>query len=72
MEIVEIATGLEFPEGPVWMPDNPVLCVELKRRTVDRVHPDVRFETIAPPGGAPAERARRSPGVALEHARLHP
>ena len=46
MEITEIATGLEFPEGPVWMPDGTVLCVELKRRTVDRVHPDGRVETI--------------------------
>ena len=53
MEITEIATGLEFPEGPVWMPDGTVLCVELKRRTVDRVHPDGRIETIATPGGSP-------------------
>ena len=52
-QITEIATGLEFPEGPVWMPDGTVLCVELKRRTVDRVHPDGRIETIATPGGSP-------------------
>src|SRR6478672_10372916 len=53
MEITEIASGLEFPEGPVWMPDGTVLCVELKRRTVDRIHPDGRVETIATPGGSP-------------------
>ncbi len=53
MDITEIATGLEFPEGPVWMPDGTVLCVELKRRTVDRVHPDGRIETVATPGGSP-------------------
>src|SRR6478736_3808105 len=53
MEITEIASGFEFPEGPVWMPDGTVLCVELKRRTVDRVHPDGRIETIATPGGSP-------------------
>lgn len=53
MDITEIATGLEFPEGPVWMPDGTVLCVELKRRAVDRVHPDGRIETIAIPGGSP-------------------
>ena len=53
MELVEIATGLEFPEGPVWMSDDTVLCVELKRRAVDRVHPDGRIETIAIPGGSP-------------------
>jgi gluconolactonase len=52
-EITEIATGLEFPEGPVWMPDGTVLCVELKRRTVDRVHPDGRVEVVATPGGSP-------------------
>jgi gluconolactonase len=51
--ITEIADGLEFPEGPVWMPDGTVLCVELKRRTVDRVHPDGTIETIAEPGGSP-------------------
>ena len=53
MDITEITTGLEFPEGPVWMPDGTVLCVELKRRTVDRVHPDGRIETVATPGGSP-------------------
>jgi gluconolactonase len=51
--ITEIATGLQFPEGPVWMPDGTVLCVELKRRTVDRVHPDGTVEVIAEPGGSP-------------------
>ena len=53
MEITEIATGLQFPEGPVWMPDGTVLCVELKGRTVDRVHLDGRVETVATPGGSP-------------------
>jgi gluconolactonase len=52
-EITEIATGLQFPEGPVWMPDGTVLCVELRRRTVDRIHPDGRIETVAEPGGSP-------------------
>ncbi len=51
--ITEIATGLQFPEGPVWMPDGTVLCVELKGRTVDRVHPDGTVEVIAEPGGSP-------------------
>lgn len=52
-ELTEIATGLQFPEGPVWMSDGTVLCVELRRRTVDRIHPDGRIETIAEPGGSP-------------------
>jgi gluconolactonase len=49
----EVATGLQFPEGPVAMPDGTVLCVELKRGTVDRVHPDGTVETVASPGGSP-------------------
>ncbi len=53
MEITEIATGLQFPEGPVWMPDGTLLCVELKGRTVVRVHLDGRVETVATPGGSP-------------------
>ncbi len=54
MEITEVATGLQFPEGPVWMPDGTLLCVELQGRTVVRVHPDDgRVETVATPGGSP-------------------
>jgi gluconolactonase len=53
VDITEIATGLQFPEGPVWMPDGTVLCVELQGRTVDRVHPDGTVEVIAEPGGSP-------------------
>ncbi|MSO36705.1 MAG: SMP-30/gluconolactonase/LRE family protein [Acidimicrobiia bacterium] len=51
--VTEIASGLEFPEGPIWMPDGTVLCVELKRGTVDRVHADGTVEVIAQPGGSP-------------------
>jgi gluconolactonase len=51
--VTEIATGLQFPEGPVWMPDGTVLCVELQRRTVDRVHLDGTVDVIAEPGGSP-------------------
>jgi gluconolactonase len=53
MTTTEIAHGLQFPEGPVWMPDGMVLCVELKRGAVDRVHPDGAIETVAQPGGSP-------------------
>jgi gluconolactonase len=52
-KVTEVTTGLQFPEGPVAMPDGTVLCVELKRGTVDRVHPDGKIETIASPGGSP-------------------
>ena len=47
-----IATGLEFPEGPVVMPDGSVVLVEIRRQTLTRVCPDGRKEIIAKiPGG---------------------
>ena len=49
----EITSGLEFPEGPVWMPDGTVLVTELKGGRITRVHPDGRKETVADPGGSP-------------------
>jgi gluconolactonase len=49
----EVTSGLEFPEGPVWMPDGTVLCTELKGGRIRRVHPDGRKETVAEPGGSP-------------------
>ena len=51
--ITEITSGLEFPEGPVWMPDGTVLVTELKGGRITRVHPDGRKETVAEPGGSP-------------------
>ncbi|HEX7522276.1 MAG TPA: SMP-30/gluconolactonase/LRE family protein [Acidimicrobiia bacterium] len=53
VDVTEIATGLQFPEGPVWMADGTVLVVEIGRKTVDRVHPDGTVEVIAEPGGGP-------------------
>jgi gluconolactonase len=49
----ELASGLGFPEGPVWMPDGTVLVVEMKHGRITRVHPDGRKETAAEPGGSP-------------------
>jgi len=43
--INELATDLQFPEGPIAMPDGSVLLVEIRRGTLSRV----------PPGGGPAE-----------------
>lgn len=53
MQIDELATGLRFPEGPVWMPDGTVLCVEMAEPRIDRVHPDGTVEVVAEPGGSP-------------------
>ena len=49
----EVATGLEFPEGPVCLPDGSVLVVEIKRGTLSRVHPDGTVKVVADTGGGP-------------------
>jgi gluconolactonase len=47
-----ITTGLQFPEGPIAMPDGSVLLVEIARETLSRVQPDGRVEVVARiPGG---------------------
>lgn len=48
-----ITTGLQFPEGPIAMPDGSVLLVEIRRGTVSRVHPDGRISVVAECGGGP-------------------
>src|SRR3954465_371770 len=48
-----IASGLEFPEGPVAMPDGSVLVVEIKRGTLSRVTPDGKIEVVGECGGGP-------------------
>lgn len=52
-EIREIANGLAFPEGPVWMPDGSVVLVEIAAGRVTRVLPDGSKRAIAEPGGGP-------------------
>lgn len=48
-----IARGLQFPEGPVALPDGSVALVEIRRGTVSRVSPEGRIEVMASPGGGP-------------------
>ncbi|MGQ0531427.1 MAG: SMP-30/gluconolactonase/LRE family protein [Caulobacteraceae bacterium] len=47
-----IAAGLQFPEGPIVMPDGSVIVVEIKRQTLTRVWKG-RQEVIANIGGGP-------------------
>ncbi len=49
----QIASGLQFPEGPVAMPDGSVLLVEIARQTLSRVRPDGTVHVIAHLGGGP-------------------
>jgi gluconolactonase len=52
-EIREIAAGLQFPEGPIAMPDGSVLVVEIRRGTLSRVTPDGKIHVVADTGGGP-------------------
>jgi gluconolactonase len=53
LELREVASGLEFPEGPIAMRDGSVVLVEIKRQTLSRVHPDGEIAVIAELGGGP-------------------
>jgi len=48
-----VATGLQFPEGPIAMPDGSVLLVEIRRGTLSRVSPDGRITVVGECGGGP-------------------
>jgi gluconolactonase len=48
-----VATGLEFPEGPIAMPDGSVIVVEIKRGTLSRVGADGSIDVIGECGGGP-------------------
>ena len=52
-ELREIASGLQFPEGPIAMPDGSVLLVEIKRGTLSRVKPDGAISVVAHTRGGP-------------------
>jgi gluconolactonase len=53
MEIREVASGLQFPEGPVAMPDGSILVVEIRRGTLSRVTPVGAVQVVADLGGGP-------------------
>ncbi len=53
MKIREIATGLQFPEGPVALDDGSVLLVEIARGTLSRVTMDGHVSVVAELGGGP-------------------
>ncbi len=52
-EVVEVASGLKFPEGPIGMPDGSVILVEMFGPRLTRVHPDGTKETVAEVPGGP-------------------
>lgn len=52
-DVVEVACNLQFPEGPVVLPDGTLAVVEIAAGRVTRCHLDGRTETIAQTGGGP-------------------
>ena len=53
MDIDIIATGLQFPEGPVALADGAVLVTEIAGGTLTRVEPEGTRTTVAECGGGP-------------------
>ena len=49
----EIATGLQFPEGPIALPDGSCLVAEMHSATLSRVSPDGTVSAVARLGGGP-------------------
>jgi gluconolactonase len=49
----ELANGLQFPEGPIALPDGSVIVVEMRRQTLSRVSPGGAVEIVAELGGGP-------------------
>jgi len=49
----DVTSGLQFPEGPVALPDGRVALVEMARRSVTIVGADGGRQVLAEPGGGP-------------------
>ena len=53
VDVHEVTTGLEFPEGPVALPDGDVLVVEVQGGRLTRVAPSGDKRVVAELGGGP-------------------
>lgn len=53
MEMRVIATGLEFPEGPLVLPDGDLLVTEIRGGRLTRITPDGGTSVFAVTGGGP-------------------
>lgn len=52
-DVIEVASGLEFPEGPIALSDGSILVVELKRGTLTWLEADGSIRNRFDLGGAP-------------------
>ncbi len=48
-----VAEGLQFPEGPVALPDGSVVFVEIAAGRLSQLLPDGKMRVVATPGGGP-------------------
>jgi gluconolactonase len=62
-KLLEIASDLAFPEGPVMLPDGGLIVVEIAKAWVTRIGRDGRKTVIARPGGGPNGAAFGPDGV---------
>lgn len=53
MEMRTVATGLEFPEGPLILPDGDLLVTEIRAGRLTRITPDGATSPFAVTGGGP-------------------
>ncbi len=58
-----LATDLEFPEGPVVLPDGSVVLVEIRGQRLTRVWPDGRKQVVAETSATMAASAGSRRGV---------
>jgi gluconolactonase len=56
-ETIEWTSGLRYPQGPIWFPDNSIVLVEAARGTLTRVSADGEVSIIAQCGGGPSGAA---------------
>lgn len=53
MDFELVTDGLQFPEGPIVMADGSIILTEIKAKTLTRVTPDGKKETVVETGGGP-------------------
>ena len=53
MQLETVATGLQFPEGPIALSDGSILLVEIRRQTLTKVAPTGETTVVARLGGGP-------------------
>lgn len=52
-DVVTLAKGLDFPEGPIALPDGEVILVELFAGSLTRIDYSAHVKVITNLGGAP-------------------